>query len=66
MKPDGFKYYEYILCCVDDVLYISHNPQKLMKRILEDFKLKDDNIEPSDVYLGATLANMKLESGKYY
>ena len=37
-----------------------------MKRIQEDFKLKDDKIEPPGVYLGATLANMKLESGKYY
>ena len=37
-----------------------------MKRIQEDFKLKDDKIEPPDVYLGATLAKMKLESGKYY
>ena len=25
VKPDGFEYYEYILCYVDDVLCISHN-----------------------------------------
>ena len=25
----------------------------------------DKEIEPPDVYLGATLANMKLDSGKY-
>ena len=65
VNPDGFKYYEYILCCFYEVLCISHNPRKSMKRIQEDFKLKDDKIEPPDVYLGDTLAKMKLESGKY-
>ena len=47
------------------MLCISHDPQKLMKRIQENFKLQDDKIEPTDVYLGDTHANMKLESGKY-
>ena len=65
MKTDGFEYYEYILCYIYNVLCISHDPQKLMKRIQEDFKLQDDKIEPTDVYLGDTHANMKLESGKY-
>ena len=36
-----------------------------MKSIREYFNLKDDKIYPPDVYLGATLAKMKLESGKY-
>jgi hypothetical protein len=64
VKPDGTEYYEYILCYVDDVLCISHDPKKSMKRIQEDFKLKDDKIAEPDVYLGATLSKMKLESGK--
>ena len=65
VKPDGFGYYEYIIFYVDDVLCIYHNPWKLMKRIQEDFKLKDDKIEPPDVYIGSIPAKMKLESGKY-
>ena len=65
VNPNGFEYYEYILCCVDDVLYISHNPRKLMKKIQEDFKLNYDKIEPPDIYLGASLSKMKLDSGKY-
>ena len=36
-----------------------------MKRIQEDFKLKDDKIEPPDVFPGATLAKIKFDSGKY-
>jgi hypothetical protein len=63
-KPDGFEYYEYILCYVDDVLCISHNPMKSMKEIKGVFKLKNDKIEPPDVYLGATIARMTLPDGK--
>ena len=29
-RPDGFKYWEYVLCYVDDVLVISHEPQKVV------------------------------------
>ena len=29
-KPDGFKYWEYCLCYIDDVLVILHTPQKVM------------------------------------
>ena len=31
-----------------------------MKRVQEDFKLKDNKIEPPGVYLGAKLAKIKL------
>ena len=47
------------------MLFISHNLRKLMKRVQEDLKLKDNNIEPPDVYLGGGVAKMKLDSGKY-
>jgi hypothetical protein len=49
---------------VDDVLCTSHNPEKSMKRIQDDFKLKDDKMEPPDVYLGASISKMNLASGK--
>ena len=65
VKPGSFEYYEYTLCYVNDMLCVSHKPRKLMKKIQEYFKLKDYNIEPPDGYLGSTLANMKLNSGKY-
>ena len=65
VKPDGFEYYEYILCHVDNVLCISCNLRKQMKRFWGYFKLKDNKIETLEVYLGASLANMKLYSGKY-
>ena len=52
MKPDGFKYWEYILCYVDDILCVSHNPTATMKLIQSKFKLKDDKMEPPDTYWG--------------
>jgi hypothetical protein len=64
VKVDGFKYYENILCYVDNVLCISTDPNKSMRRIQEDPKLKDDNIVEPDVYLGATIAKMSLDNGK--
>ena len=33
VNPDSFEYYEYILCYIDDVLCISHNPRKSMRMI---------------------------------
>ena len=35
-----------------------------MKMIQENFKLKDEKIEPPDAYFGATLSEMNLESAK--
>ena len=64
VKPDGTEYYEYILVYVDDVLCISHDPLKSMKQIQTSFKLKEDKMEPPDVYLGATIARMTLADGK--
>ena len=66
VKSYGFGYYKYILCYVNHGICILHNPRKSMKRIQEYFKLKDDRIEPPDVYLVESLSNMKLESGKYF
>ncbi len=62
-KANGFKYYEYILCYVDDVLSISDDPKKTMLGIQDQFKLKDDKIEEPENYLGAVLAKMTMSDG---
>ena len=51
-KEDGFEYYEYVLCYVDDILAISHKAKNALKAVQAVFKLKDDRIEPPDMYLG--------------
>lgn len=52
-KPDGFKYYEYILVYVDDVLIISHSPQVHLARIQSSYELNPSSIGPPTRYLGA-------------
>ena len=60
VKPDGFEYYEYILCHVDDLLAIGHNAEKVLKSIQDTFKFKDDKIDKPDIYLGAQLDKMSV------
>ena len=63
VKPCGFKYYEYVLCYVDNVLSISHDPDSTMKGIQQTFKLKGDKYGPPDSYLGAVIDMMENVSG---
>jgi hypothetical protein len=60
-KSNGFKYYEYALCYVDDVLVISHQASKTIDGIRAIFKLKGDKAEKPDMYLGAVM--QEVESG---
>jgi hypothetical protein len=61
VKADGFKYYEMILCYVDDVLCVSHDPEASMKGIQGTFKLKDDKIEVPTNYLGAQISQKAID-----
>lgn len=63
VKPDGYKYYEYILTYVDDILCISHNPMTSMEMIRGKFKLKGDKVAPPKDYLGAVLEPMTNDAG---
>jgi len=63
VKPDGFEYYEMVLCYVDDVLSIGHNPLQAIDSVRKVFKLKDDKAEAPDVYLGATLEKVNTAEG---
>ena len=63
VKPDGYQYWEYVLCYVDDILCISQNPEEKMKGIQADFKLKYDKVEEPTYYLGATVSKIRNEDG---
>ena len=63
IKPDGFQYWEYVMCYVDDILCISHNPLTTMEGIQHDFKLKDDKVEEPTYYLGATISKIMNSNG---
>ena len=62
-KPDGFEYYEYVLCYVDDVLSISKDPSKITDCLKSTFKLKDDKVDAPDIHLGAELSQIINEDG---
>ena len=59
----GFKYYEMILCYVDDVLSLSHKPMAAIEGIKQTFKLKGNKAERPKMYLGCTLGTKKTNSG---
>ena len=63
INSDGFRYWEYALCYVDDVLCISDNPSATMRGTQRDFKLKHYKVEPPEYYLGASLSKLQNDVG---
>lgn len=62
-KPNGFVYWEYILCYVDDILAISHNPQCILDVIAQQVTLKPGSIEEPKNYLGANVSKYTIFDG---
>ena len=54
-KPDKETYYEYLLVHVDDLMSISLDPERPLREIASDFKLKKDKVSAPDFYLGANI-----------
>ncbi len=48
-------YYSYILCYVDDILCIHHDPMSVMNEINGYLLLKSSYVGNPDIYLGARL-----------
>ena len=61
-KPDGFRYYEYFLAYVDDLLFVSHDPTTGMEELLqhEGIKLKNNKFAPPNTFLGSQLQLKKI------
>ena len=60
IKPTGEKYYEYIICYVDDMLFIFHNPGKHMNDIQSILKFNNDKVDEPGFYLGENLSKKEL------
>jgi len=58
IREDVFKYWECVLCYVDDLLAISDDPIRIMKGIQSKFSLKDDKMEKPENYLGADMSEV--------
>jgi hypothetical protein len=54
-KPDGTKYYEYVLIYVDDILVVLHDPEKVMDMLSEHYTLKKGSVKTPTEYLGAEI-----------
>ena len=63
VKLDGFEYYEMVLCYVNDILCVLHKPLYTMESISKTFTLKDNKVEPPDIYLGAKIWKISTSNG---
>ncbi len=57
---DNVPYYAYILCYVDDILCIHHDPLSVMNKINSYIPLKPSAVGNTDIYLGAKLKRTRL------
>ena len=59
---DKLQYYLYILCYVDDIVCIHHNPDDVLNRLNGYMPLKPGLVQSPDMYLGTKLKNMQLQN----
>ena len=62
-KPDGLKYWEYVLCYMNDILAISHLPQSIMDDISKYVKFKSGSVQAPEHYLGADILRHTIHDG---
>lgn len=62
-RPDGFKYYAYVLLYVDDALSIHHDGTEVLRQIDFYFRMKPGSIGDPDMYLGGKLRKTQLANG---
>jgi hypothetical protein len=62
-KPDGSKYWEYVLCYVDDVLVISHDPKAVMDELSKRYTMKKGSVKDPEEYLGTQIRRYPLPDG---
>ncbi len=60
---DNVRYYAYILCYVDNILCIHHDPMSVMNEINKYLPLKPISVGDPDIYLGAKLRETRLPNG---
>ncbi len=57
---DNVRYYASILCYVDDILCIHHDPMSVMGKINKYLSLKPSSVGDPDIYLGTKLKETRL------
>jgi len=59
-RPDGTRYYEYILTYVDDCLVVSLNPEIIIQRLKKDFGYRLKDVDEPKRYLGAMIGKYDI------
>ena len=59
-KPNGDPYYKYMLCYVDDLLYINFKPKEDMDAFNMIYRLKE-GFGPPDRYLVTNVEKLQLK-----
>jgi hypothetical protein len=60
---DNFRYCAYILCYVDNILCIHHDPMTVLNSINAYMPLKPSLVGDPDIYLGVKLKMTRLDNG---
>jgi hypothetical protein len=61
VKPNGDKYWEYVLCYVDDILCVSHELQTVMDYLASRYALRKGSVKEPDACLGAEVKKWMIE-----
>ena len=61
-SEDKFEHYSHILCLVDDILCIHHNPDDVLNKLNGYVQLKLGSVWCCDMYLGMKLKCMQLHN----
>jgi hypothetical protein len=63
-KPNGDKYWEYVLVYIEDILCISHEPKKFMEMLQAKYTLKEGSVGELTAYLGVEVCKHYIESSE--
>jgi hypothetical protein len=63
-KPDGFKYWSYILMYTDNILVVDHEPQVIMDYLASQYTLKPGSVKEPDTYLGSQVSKFYIDGAE--
>ncbi len=63
-KPDGFKYWSYILVYTDDILAVDHDPKSIMDYLASRYTLKPGSVQEPELYLGSQVSKFYIEGAE--
>ena len=63
-KPDGFKYWSYILVYTDDILIVDHEPKVSMDYLASCYTLKPGSVKEPDTYLGSQVSKFYIDGAE--